>query len=124
MYPSIRAVLFDADGVIVHPYRFRAWLEREHAITPAMTAPFFNGVFSRECLVGQADLAEAPGRPALKARPSNRAASKVTRKSGTSFFIMNLLWIESNGMDRPVWLPSEKGLTMFASLNGLRAKNR
>jgi len=59
MNPSIRAILFDADGVIVHPYRFRAWLEREHAITPAMTAPFFNGVFSRECLVGQVDLADA-----------------------------------------------------------------
>jgi len=47
MHPSLRANLFDADGVIVHPYRFRAWLEREHAITPAMTAPFFAGVFSR-----------------------------------------------------------------------------
>ena len=55
----IRAVLFDAGGVIVHPYRFRAWPGREHAITPAMTVPFFDGVFSRQCLVGQADLADA-----------------------------------------------------------------
>jgi len=59
MHPSIRAILFDADGVILHPHRFRAWLEREHAITPAMTAPFFNGVFSRQCLVGQVGLADA-----------------------------------------------------------------
>jgi hypothetical protein len=35
---------------------------------------------------------------------------------------MNLLWIESNGMDRPNGCHREKGLTMFASLNGLRAK--
>ncbi len=59
MNQPIRAVLFDADGVLIHPYRFRAWLEREHGITPAMTAPFFDGVFSEQCLVGQADLADA-----------------------------------------------------------------
>lgn len=59
MPPSLRAILFDADGVILHPYRFRAWLEREHAITPSMTAPFFNGVFSQQCLVGRANLADA-----------------------------------------------------------------
>lgn len=50
MTQPLRAILFDADGVIIHPYRFRAWLEREHAISPAMTAPFFAGVFSRRCL--------------------------------------------------------------------------
>ncbi|TLN14358.1 hypothetical protein FDZ74_09180 [bacterium] len=59
MHQPIRAILFDADGVLIHPYRFRAWLEREHGITPAMTAPFFDGVFSEQCLLGRVTLADA-----------------------------------------------------------------
>ena len=59
MNPSIRAILFDAARATLHPYRFRARPAREHPITPAMTAPFFNGVFSQQCLVGQANLADA-----------------------------------------------------------------
>jgi putative hydrolase of the HAD superfamily len=59
MHQSIRAILFDADGVLIHPYRFRAYLEREHGITPEMTAPFFDNPFSYECLVGRMPLRDA-----------------------------------------------------------------
>lgn len=59
MIQPIRTILFDADGVIIHPYRFRAWLEREHGITPEMTAPFFDNDFSYECLLGQKPLRDA-----------------------------------------------------------------
>jgi putative hydrolase of the HAD superfamily len=52
---AIQAVLFDADGVLIHPWRFARYLERDHAITPEMTRGFFDGVFE-ECLVGRADL--------------------------------------------------------------------
>lgn len=51
----IRAVCFDVDGVLVPPLRFRDLLAREHAITPAMTAPFFRGPFL-ECAEGRAHL--------------------------------------------------------------------
>ena len=53
----VQAILFDVDGVLVHPGRFRAWLEHEHGITPAMTAPFFKGPFA-ECTEGRADLVD------------------------------------------------------------------
>jgi putative hydrolase of the HAD superfamily len=52
---TISAVLFDADGVVVFPWRFARYLEQECGITPAMTGEFFRGVFE-ECLVGRADL--------------------------------------------------------------------
>lgn len=55
--PVIQAILFDVDGVIVHPGRFRSWLEREHGITSAMTAPFFKGPFV-ECAKGRGDLVD------------------------------------------------------------------
>jgi putative hydrolase of the HAD superfamily len=55
---NIQAVLFDADGVIIHPFRFAAYLEREHGISRTMTEPFFRGVFL-ECLTGQRDLKTA-----------------------------------------------------------------
>lgn len=51
----IRALLLDADGVVIHPYRFARYLAQEHGITREMTAPFFRGVFE-ECLAGRADL--------------------------------------------------------------------
>jgi putative hydrolase of the HAD superfamily len=51
----IRAVLFDADGVVIFPWRFARHLAREREITPEMTHGFFHGVFE-ECLVGRADL--------------------------------------------------------------------
>ena len=53
----VRAVLFDVDGVLVHPWRFRATLARDHGITPDMTAAFFQGPFIR-CVQGQADVLE------------------------------------------------------------------
>ncbi len=53
----VQAILFDVDGVLVHPWRFRQWLEREHGITPAMTAPFFQGPFGA-CAAGKADLVD------------------------------------------------------------------
>lgn len=51
----IDAVLFDVDGVLVHPWRFRDLLTRKYGIAPATTAPFFRGTFE-SCVVGQADL--------------------------------------------------------------------
>lgn len=51
----VEAVLFDADGVVIFPWRFARCLERQHGITPSMTRGFFRGVFD-ECLVGKADL--------------------------------------------------------------------
>ncbi len=53
----VQAVLFDVDGVLVHPWRFRSTLARDHGITPDMTASFFNGPFIR-CVEGQADVLE------------------------------------------------------------------
>jgi putative hydrolase of the HAD superfamily len=52
---AIAAVLFDADGVVVFPWRFARYLEQECAVTSEMTRGFFRGVFE-ECLVGKADL--------------------------------------------------------------------
>lgn len=54
---NISALLLDADGVVIFPWRFARYLEEEHAITPAQTRDFFGGVFL-ECLVGRADLKE------------------------------------------------------------------
>jgi putative hydrolase of the HAD superfamily len=51
----IKAVIFDADGVAIFPWRFARYLEREHGITPEMTRLFFRGIFD-DCLVGKADL--------------------------------------------------------------------
>ena len=53
----IRAVLFDLDGVLVHPWRFRDELARDHGITPEVTAGFFKGPFM-DCVEGRADLME------------------------------------------------------------------
>lgn len=52
---TIEAILFDADGVVIFPWRFARHLEQHYGITPAMTGDFFRGVFA-ECLIGQADL--------------------------------------------------------------------
>ncbi len=51
-------MLFDADGVAVHPWRFAEYLAREHGLTHEHTREFFQGVFL-ECLVGRADLKTA-----------------------------------------------------------------
>lgn len=53
---TIRAICFDADGVVVNPQmQFSKYLKKEHGISPEMTRGFFNGVFN-DCLVGKADL--------------------------------------------------------------------
>src|SRR5580704_14306386 len=54
-------VLFDVDGVLVHPQlQFREYLERNHGITADMTAPFFRGRFM-DCARGQAELSDELG---------------------------------------------------------------
>lgn len=53
----VRAVIFDVDGVLVHPWRFRSTLLHDHGISPDMTSVFFHGCFV-ECLEGRADLLE------------------------------------------------------------------
>ncbi len=53
----IRAVLFDVDGVLVHPWRFQSLLASEYGISPEMTAPFFRGPFI-ECLRGRIDVTD------------------------------------------------------------------
>lgn len=53
----IEAVLFDVDGVLVHPWRFRDLLTSKYGITPAMTAPFFRDPF-KDCVLGRADLVD------------------------------------------------------------------
>ncbi len=55
---SIRAVVFDADGVLVFPWRFADHLSGELGITREATRAFFAGKFT-DCLLGKADLAEA-----------------------------------------------------------------
>ncbi len=54
---SIKAVVFDADGVLVFPDRFAEHLTREHQITQEATQAFFQGKF-HDCLLGSADLTE------------------------------------------------------------------
>ena len=51
----IRSVLFDADGVVILPNRFSAYLERERGLTRERMQGFFRGIFE-ECIVGRADL--------------------------------------------------------------------
>ena len=54
---SIKAVIFDADGVLVFPWRFAEHLSGELGITQEATRAFFEGKFT-SCLLGEADLAE------------------------------------------------------------------
>lgn len=52
---TVKFILFDADGVVIHPWRFRRYLMEHHQITPEMTHEFYTGVFN-QCLDGAADL--------------------------------------------------------------------
>ena len=54
----IKAVVFDADGVLINAERFSLQLEREYGISTDRVLPFFTGVF-QECLVGKAELKTA-----------------------------------------------------------------
>jgi putative hydrolase of the HAD superfamily len=52
----IKAVLFDADGVIVNPsFQFAKLLAEQYGITRQMTGGFFQGIFN-ECTQGREDL--------------------------------------------------------------------
>jgi FMN phosphatase YigB (HAD superfamily) len=41
---AISAVIFDADGVVIFPWRFARYLEQEFNITREMTRGFFRGL--------------------------------------------------------------------------------
>jgi len=51
----IQTVIFDLDGVVVFPWRFAQYLEREHGITRSATRDFFGGPFIA-CLRGEEDV--------------------------------------------------------------------
>lgn len=53
----IKAIIFDADGVLVHGERFSERLMREYGIPIEKTLPFFQGIFQK-CLIDEADLKE------------------------------------------------------------------
>jgi putative hydrolase of the HAD superfamily len=54
----IKAIIFDADGVLIpHTRRFSVLLSEDFGIPLEKTLPFFNGLF-QDCLVGKADLRE------------------------------------------------------------------
>ncbi len=53
---TIKAVCFDADGVVVNPQmQFSKLLKEKHDISPEMTQGFFRGAFN-DCLVGKTNL--------------------------------------------------------------------
>jgi len=53
---NIKAICFDADGVVVYPQmQFSIFLAENYRITPEMTLPFFNGMME-ECLLGRRSL--------------------------------------------------------------------
>ena len=52
----IKAICFDADGVVVNPQmQFSRLREKELGISAEMAEPFFKGIFN-ECLIGKAEL--------------------------------------------------------------------
>lgn len=53
---AIRAILFDADGVVIHPQRqFSRHLAEVYGLLPEKTLGFFEGIFN-QCLLGRAQL--------------------------------------------------------------------
>lgn len=52
---SKRAILFDADGVIISSEMFSIPYQREFGVLPDAMLPFFHGIF-KKCLIGKADL--------------------------------------------------------------------
>lgn len=56
----IKAILFDADGVLINSERFSVQLVRDYGISTEKTLPFFNGIF-QDCITGTADLKEVIG---------------------------------------------------------------
>ena len=53
----IKAVILDADGMIVHGTRFSSRLAKRFGISTEITKEFFDGVF-QDCVIGTADLKE------------------------------------------------------------------
>ncbi len=53
----VKAIIFDADGVLINAERFSKQLARDHGISTEVTTPFFVGPFTK-CLVGNGDLKE------------------------------------------------------------------
>jgi putative hydrolase of the HAD superfamily len=54
---TIKVVIFDADGVVIFPWRAAQLFAQEYGITREMTSAFFGGIFE-DCLTGKADLKE------------------------------------------------------------------
>lgn len=53
----IKAILFDADGVLINSEMFSRHLAKDYGISTDITDPFFTGPF-KDCLIGNADLKE------------------------------------------------------------------
>ncbi|OGG13791.1 hypothetical protein A2773_01555 [Candidatus Gottesmanbacteria bacterium RIFCSPHIGHO2_01_FULL_39_10] len=53
----IKAIIFDADGVLINGEMFSIQLARDYGISTEITLPFFTGEF-KDCLIGKADLKE------------------------------------------------------------------
>lgn len=51
----IKAVIFDADGILINSVRFSLQYERDYGVSKEKLLPFFNGKF-QDCLIGKADL--------------------------------------------------------------------
>lgn len=53
----IKAILFDADGVLINAEKFSNQLEKDRGVSKEITKPFFDGIF-QSCLIGKSDLKE------------------------------------------------------------------
>ena len=51
----MKAIIFDADGMVIEGERFSSRYKKEFNITDEEMSPFFEGVF-RDCSIGKADL--------------------------------------------------------------------
>lgn len=107
---KFKAIIFDADGVIINPpEKFSDWYQREFNLPDGAMAPFFKGVFL-ETLNGKIDLKEAV-KPWLKA----------WKWEGTAEEFLNL-WFESNsyidaGLVETIKGLKEKGVRCFLASN-------
>jgi putative hydrolase of the HAD superfamily len=53
----IKAIIFDADGVLINGEMFSVHLDRDYGISKEQTLPFFTGPL-KDCVLGKADLKE------------------------------------------------------------------
>ncbi len=70
----IKAILFDADGVLINGEMFSSHLARDYRISADTVKPFFSGPF-RECIIGNTDLKEILP-PYLKAWGWNKSVDE------------------------------------------------